>query len=237
MDTGALLEREWAVRGGLGWFGKNTMLLSTRRGSWFFLAELVTDLVLAPDPPTADHCGSCTRCLAACPTEALRDGLVLDARRCISYLTIEHRGPIPRALRPALEQWIFGCDVCQEVCPWNEPAPPDEAVAAWQQPSLVDLLALDEAGFRARFAHTPLSRAKRRGLLRNVAVVLGNTGNPAAVPALAAALDDAEPLVRGHAAWALGAIGGRAARTTLEHRRGGDPEAAVNEEIELALAT
>jgi epoxyqueuosine reductase len=236
VDTGALLEREWAVRAGLGWFGKNTMLLSTRRGSWFFLAELVTDLALAPDEPGGDHCGRCTACLTGCPTGALRDGLVLDARRCISYLTIEHRGPIPPDLRPALEQWIFGCDVCQEVCPWNAPTSADPAREAWQHPSLVEILALDAAGFQARFGRTPLRRAKRRGLLRNAAVVLGNTGNPAAVPALARALDDPEPLVRGHAAWALGAIGGGSARTALERRRGADPSAEVDGEVERALA-
>jgi len=236
VDTGAVLEREWAVRAGLGWFGKNTMLLSTQRGSWFFLAELVTTLVLTPDAPRDDHCGRCTACLTGCPTGALRDGLILDARRCISYLTIEHRGAIPHHLRPALEQWIFGCDVCQEVCPWNEPAAPDPARDAWQQPSLREILALDADGFRARFGRTPLRRAKRRGLLRNAAVVLGNTGNPDAVPALARALDDPEPLVRGHAAWALGVIGGRAARDALERRRGADPEPEVDEEIEQALA-
>jgi len=236
VDTGAVLEREWAVRAGLGWFGKNTMLLSTRRGSWFFLAELVTDLDLAPDEPGADHCGRCTACLTGCPTGALREGLVLDARRCISYLTIEHRGAIPHDLRPALGEWIFGCDVCQEVCPWNEPPAPDPAREAWQHPSLPDVLALDAEGFRARFGRTPLRRAKRRGLLRNAAVVLGNTGNPAAVPALARALDDPEPLVRGHAAWALGAIGGRAARAALTRRRGTDPSTEVEAEIEQALA-
>ena len=234
VDTGAILEREWAVRGGLGWFGKNTMLLSTRRGSWFFLAELVTDLVLEPDPPTADHCGICTRCLAACPTEALRDGLVLDARRCISYLTIEHRSGIPLELRPRLDNWIFGCDLCQQVCPWNDGASDAEAGEALA-PSLPPILALDDAGFGARFGRTAVARAKRRGLLRNVAVVLGNSGNPDAVPPLVGALGDPEPLVRGHAAWALGRLGGGRARRALEaaRPREADPEAAA--EIEAAL--
>ncbi len=236
VDTGAVFEREWAVRGGLGWFGKNTMLLSTRRGSWFFLAELITDVALAPDAPSDAHCGRCTACLEGCPTGALRDGLVLDARRCISYLTIEHRGAIPLALRPALGEWIFGCDVCQEVCPWNEPPPRDTAPSEWQQPRLPDVLALDDDGFRARYGRTPVARAKRRGFARNAAVVLGNTGNPAAVPALTRALADPEPLVRGHAAWALGAIGGRGARQALERVWRRDPDASVAAEIAQALA-
>ncbi len=237
VDTGAVLEREWAVRGGLGWFGKNTMLLSTRRGSWFFLAELLTDLALTADEPSGSHCGRCTACLAACPTQALGDGLVLDARRCISYLTIEHRGPIPHDRRAGLGPWIFGCDVCQEVCPWNPPpaAERDPTRWEWQHPRLTEILALDAAGFRARFGRTPVTRAKRRGLLRNAAVALGNSGNPAAVPALVAALDDPEPLVRGHAAWALGALGGARARTALERVRGRDPDAVVRAEVTAAF--
>jgi epoxyqueuosine reductase len=235
VDTGAVLEREWAVRGGLGWFGKNTMLLDTRGGSWFFLAELVTDLPLAADTPSGGHCGRCTRCLEACPTGALRDGLVMDARLCISYLTIEHRGAIPRPLRPKLGPWVFGCDVCQEVCPWNRSAPAESAAHAWLFPALPELLALDETGFRARFARTPVARAKRRGLLRNAAVALGNSGNPAAVPALSAALDDAEPLVRLHAAWALGVIGGHDARRALERQRQREPEPTVRAELRDAL--
>ena len=242
VDTGAILEREWAVRGGLGWFGKNTMLLSTRAGSWFFLAELITNLRLTPDTPTGRHCGRCVDCLVACPTGALGDGLVMDARRCISYLTIEHRSAIPRSLRPQLGPWIFGCDVCQEVCPWNGVEPPSapaghhDGTRAWLQPFLPDLLALDEHGFRARFARTPLTRAKRCGLLRNVAVALGNTGNPEAVPALGRALADPEPLVRGHAAWALGAIGGDDARAALAHHASRELDAAVLDEVRVALA-
>ncbi len=237
VDTGAVLEREWAARGGLGWFGKNTMLLGTRAGSWFFLAELITDLALAPDAPSAEHCGRCTRCLDACPTGALAEGLVMDARRCIAYLTIEHRGAIPRALRPRLGPWIFGCDVCQEVCPWNEPsAATSTPDAGGLQPFLPDLLRLDGHGFRARFRGTSLARARRRGLLRNVAVVLGNTGNAAAVPALAHALGDAEALVRQHAAWALGALGGREAQTALARRARRESEPPVRDEITLALA-
>jgi epoxyqueuosine reductase len=235
VDTGAVLEREWAVRGGLGWFGKNTMLLSTRAGSWFFLAELITDLELVPDAPTGAHCGRCTSCLDACPTHALADGLVMDARRCISYLTIEHRGPIPRTLRAAMGPWIFGCDVCQQVCPWNPASALDEERASFQHPHLPDLLGLDDAAFRARFRRTPLMRAKRRGLLRNVAVALGNTGNPAASPALTRAMRDPDALVRAHAAWALGAIDDQPARRALEEARH-DADAAVREEVGAALA-
>lgn len=235
VDTGAVLEREWGMRGGLGWFGKNTMLLATRAGSWFFLAELVTEAVLAPDVPTEEHCGRCTRCLEACPTAALRDGLVMDARRCIAYLTIEHRGPIPREFRRALGPWIFGCDVCQEVCPWNAPAPATGAADGdGLFPFLPDLLRLDPSAFRRRFSDTSLARTRRRGLLRNVAVVLGNTGNPAAVPALRMALGDRDPLIRQHAAWALGAIGGAEAEDALAWRAARETHPAVEAEISAA---
>jgi epoxyqueuosine reductase len=254
VDTGAVLEREWAVRGGLGWFGKNTMLLSTRAGSWFFLAELVTTVRLEPDPAESPHCGRCTSCLDACPTGALADGLVMDARRCISYLTIEHRGAIPPALRAHLGPWIFGCDVCQDVCPWNgteraavarhapwlaAPAVPPAAAAdtraAWLHPSLPALMTLDETGFRTRFGRSAVARAKRRGLLRNAAVALGNSGNPAAVPALVGGLDDPEPLVRAHAAWGLGALGERPGRLALARRYRSEPDPDVAAEISAAL--
>ncbi len=232
VDTGAVLEREWAMRAGLGWFGKNTMLLGTRAGSWFFLAELVTEAVLAPDVPTDEHCGRCTRCLDACPTGALAEGLVMDARRCIAYLTIEHRGPIPRAFRPQLGPWVFGCDVCQEVCPWNAPgAATSSADADGLLPFLPDLLRLDPSAFRRRFHDTSLARARRRGLLRNAAVVLGNTGNPAAVPALRHALGDRDPLLRQHAAWALGAIGGGEAHDALRYQAARETHPAVADEI------
>ena len=233
VDTGPILEREWAMRSRLGWIGRNTLLLHRHAGSYFFLAELLTNLELAVAPLPTDHCGTCTRCLTGCPTGALTD-YAMDPRRCISYLTIEHRSAIPVALRPALENWVFGCDVCQEVCPWNRDArgAADEALA----PFLPDLLALDAAAFRARYRGTAVMRTRRRGLLRNVAVALGNSGNPDAVPPLVAALADPEPLVRGHAAWALGRLGGRTARQALERTRRADVDPGVRAEADSARA-
>jgi len=233
VDTGPVLEREWAARAGLGWIGKNTLVLHRTAGSYFFLAELLTDLTLDAVSLPGGHCGTCTRCLTACPTGAL-GAYTMDPRRCISYLTIEHRSGIPLELRPRLDNWIFGCDLCQQVCPWNDGASDAEAGEALA-PSLPPILALDDAGFGARFGRTAVARAKRRGLLRNVAVVLGNSGNPDAVPPLVGALGDPEPLVRGHAAWALGRLGGGRARRALEaaRPREADPEAAA--EIEAAL--
>jgi epoxyqueuosine reductase len=235
VDTGPVLEREWAVRAGIGWIGKNTLVLHHAAGSYFFLAELFTDLALDPAPLPADHCGTCARCHAACPTGALGPGYTMDPRRCISYLTIEHRSAIPPALRPQLANWVFGCDLCQEACPWNRDAR-DRGGAEALAPHLPSLLALDAAGFRARFGRTAVTRAKRRGLLRNAAVALGNSGNPEAVPPLVAALADPEPLVRGHAAWALGRLGGAAARHALAAARHREPDPATASEIESACA-
>jgi len=235
VDTGPVLEREWAARAGLGWIGKHTLLLERAAGSYFFLAELFTDLELEPAPRQGDHCGTCTRCHAACPTGALGPGYTMDPRRCLSYLTIEHRSAIPVTLRGHLGNWIFGCDLCQEACPWNGDAR-DPAGGEALAPHLPSLLALDDAEFRARFARTAIARARRRGLLRNAAVALGNSGNPEAVPSLAAALGDREPLVRGHAAWALGRLGGAAARRALETARGRESDAGTAVEVEAALA-
>jgi epoxyqueuosine reductase len=233
VDTGPLLEREWAMRAGLGWIGRNTLLLHRVAGSYFFLAELLTDLPLAAVPMPSDHCGTCTRCLTACPTGAL-ENYTMDPRRCLAYLTIEHRSAIPVALRSALDNWVFGCDICQEVCPWNRDAraPADETLA----PHLPALLALDDAGFRVRFGGTAVTRTRRRGLLRNAAVALGNSGNPAAVAPLISALADLEPLVRGHAAWGLGRLGGCAARTALERARRVEADPGVRAELDAALA-
>lgn len=245
VDTGPLLERDMAVQAGLGFTGKNTCLIHPRLGSYLFLGEVLTDMEIEPDPlpPSSVGCGRCTRCLVACPTEAFVSPYVLDSRRCISYLTIELRGPIPRELRPLMRNRIFGCDICQEVCPWNlrfarpthEPLfrPVDLNRAA---PPLLDLIGLDEAGFRARFGGTPVMRAKRRGLLRNVTVALGNWGAPQAVPALIQALHDLEPLIRGHAAWALGRIGNSQARRALVKALRAETDAMVAEEIQQALS-
>ncbi len=235
VDTGAILEREWGARGGLGWIGRNTLVLHRALGSYFFLAELFTDLELPATPLPDDHCGTCTRCVAACPTGALERGYTMDPRRCLSYLTIEHRSEIPAPLRPALDNWIFGCDVCQEVCPWNGERT-DASARDFLHPHLPTLLALDEPAFRARFGTTAIRRAGRRNLLRNTAVALGNTGNPDAIPALAAALRNQEPLVRSHAAWALGRLGGRVARDALDAQRTRETDALSRLEIEAALA-
>jgi epoxyqueuosine reductase len=207
VDTAPLLERDFARRAGLGWIGKNTMLINKHRGSYLFLGALLLDLDLAPDlPHAADHCGTCTACLDACPTGAFAGPGWLDARKCISYLTIELRTAIPEDLRPGVGDWLFGCDVCQEVCPWNrKDASHPEAVDA------AAILALTDEEFRRRFKGTALERARRRGLARNAAVVLGNTADEAALPAMERALGDPEPMVREAAARAIEQIRARAA--------------------------
>ena len=215
IDTAPLLERDFARRAGLGWFGKNTMLLHKKLGSYFFLGALVLDLELPVDEPfQTAHCGSCTRCLDACPTEAFVGPYQLDARRCISYLTIELRGSIPEELRPGMGDWIFGCDICQEVCPWNRKAPvgQEEAFqpsAAGLQVDLLELMGISEEEFRKRYRHTPLWRTKRAGLLRNAAIALGNVGDGRALPVLERALDDPEPVIREAVAWAIARIRNR----------------------------
>ncbi len=214
------------------------MLLHPELGSFFFLGLILTTAALDADAPLADRCGSCTRCLEACPTGAFVAPYVLDARRCVSYLTIEHRGPIPAALRAGLGGLAFGCDVCQDVCPWNRRAPitREGAFLPRELPSPADMVALDEEGLRGRLRKSPLRRARRRGLARSAAVVLANTGDRSAIPALVAALGDADPDVRGHAAWALGRLGGPAAREALGAARGREPDEGVRREIEAALA-
>jgi epoxyqueuosine reductase len=208
IDTSAVLERDLAARAGLGWIGKNTNLLAPSLGSWFFIGIVLTTAAMPFDGEIADRCGTCTACLDACPTAAFTAPYTLDARRCISYLTIEHRGEIDEALRPLIGEWGFGCDVCQDVCPWNRRA------ATTREPSFVSgdppdpraLLALDDTAFRERFRRTSLWRAHRSGLLRNAAIVLGNRADPEAAPALRGALDDDDPIVRTAAAWALARI-------------------------------
>jgi epoxyqueuosine reductase len=219
-DTAPLLERDFARRAGLGWVGKNTMLINTRRGSFFFLGAVLTDLELPPDAPSSGpHCGTCTACLDACPTKAFPEPFVLDATKCISYLTIELRTAIPVELREPMGNWLYGCDVCQDVCPWNskrvgEVAFPHDPELAWLDP--VELLGLDATAFRERFKMTSLWRNRRAGLLRNAAIVLGNTGDERALPALEQALTDSEELVRSAAAWAIARI---RQRTSSENRR------------------
>jgi epoxyqueuosine reductase len=215
VDTGPLLERDLAQRAGLGFIGKHTNLISRQLGNWIFLSEIITTLDLEADAPEKNRCGSCTRCIAACPTTAITGPFQLDARRCISYLTIELKGAISMELRPAIGSRIYGCDDCLQVCPWNRFAREGQMMKAHArrdlaQPDLVELLSLDEAGFKRRFAGTPMLRAKRRGLLRNVCVALGNIGDEKVLPALQKAATDPEPLIAEHATWAIEQIRVRA---------------------------
>ncbi len=242
-DTGPILERDLAQRAGLGWIGKNTGLIHPRQGSYFFLAEMLVDIELALDEPfRQDHCGTCRRCLEACPSGCILPDRSIDAAGCISYLTIELKGTIPLAQRPQIGTWIFGCDVCQQVCPWNQhfsTAEHDPAFApraGLPAPNLMRELMLTPQEFKEKFKGSPILRTKRRGYLRNVAVALGNTGSRLAVPALMQTLrQETEPLVRGHAAWALGRIGGPEARLALEQALPGEQNEEVRQEIELAL--
>jgi len=214
VDTGPFLERDLAQRAGLGFIGKHTNLISRKLGNWIFLSEIITTIDLEPDDPETNHCGKCSRCITACPTQAIPAPFQLDARRCISYLTIELKGSIPVELRPLIGNRIYGCDDCLAACPWNRFAREGSMMKAHARPhlamtDLIELLSLDEAAFKVRFAGTPMLRTKRRGLLRNVCVALGNVGNETAVPALERAAGDSEPLIAEHAEWALLEIQGR----------------------------
>jgi epoxyqueuosine reductase len=244
VDTGPVLERELATRAGLGWYGRNTMLIQPGRGSYYFLGTILLDLELEYDAPfEREYCGRCTACVDECPTGALlgRDEAGaprMDARRCISYLTIELKGPIPRELRPLIGNRIYGCDICQEVCPHNSPkfVQLTSEEAFWPRQGvhgerLIELMGMTQEEFSRRFKDSPVKRAKRRGLLRNVAIALGNWGAAEAVPALVRALEDEEPLVRGHAAWALGRIGGAEAEEALRRRERVEEDGWVREEI------
>ena len=284
VDSAPVMERELAARAGLGWVGKHGVVIHWQQGSWLFIAELLVDLPLEYDPPPPagkalntgqtppagslslpfrESCGSCRACMDACPTGAIVAEKTVDSRRCISYHTIELKGPIPAAFRPQLGTWVFGCDICQDVCPWNRRAPDSKArdfapANARATPSLLKLLALDEAGFRQEFAGTPLVRTKRRGLLRNGAIVLGNQlaaakkeaalspGDEAqahgkkdaileALQILYRCLQDAEPLIRGAAAWALGQAGINAAQNALQQARQNENDPYVRQEINQAL--
>jgi len=208
VDTGPLLERDLAQRAGLGFIGKHTNLISRTLGNWFFIAEIITTLELEPDAPETNRCGTCSRCIAACPTAAITAPFQLDARRCISYLTIELKGSIPLEMRSKMGARIYGCDDCLDACPWNRFARDARLLAPHSRtdlatPDLLELLTLDEAGFKRRFAGTPMLRTKRRGLLRNVCVALGNIADARALPALENATRDPEPLIAEHAQWAI----------------------------------
>jgi epoxyqueuosine reductase len=240
-DTGPILERELAQRAGLGWIGRNTCLIHPSLGSYYLLAEILLEIELSPDLSfTPDRCGSCRRCLQACPTGCILPDHTLDARRCISYLTIELKGMIPTELRPLMGEWVFGCDVCQQVCPWNHFAT-EQADPAFDHsltrpsPDLMEEMTLTSSDFNLKYRRSPLRRAKRRGYLRNIAVALGNSKDPQAESALTQALlHDSEPLVRAHAAWALGQIGGSSARQVLDKASRSETDPLVLLEIQSA---
>ena len=240
VDTAPLLERDFARLAGLGWFGKNTMLIHKRAGSWLLLAGLLTDLELDADAPhETSHCGTCTRCLDVCPTQAFPAPYVLDARKCISYLTIELKTSIPLALRDGVGEWLFGCDLCQEVCPWNRKSPRGDEAAFQPQPDLnaidaIALLRMTRAQFDARFDHSPLARPGFDGLRRNAAIVLGNRGDSSAIPCLIESLPDASPLVRGAVVWALRKLGGGEAQAALIERQRVETDASVILELTQA---
>jgi epoxyqueuosine reductase len=243
VDTGAILERDHGQSAGLGFTGKNTMLIHPRSGSYFFLGELLTTAELRPDEIDGrlPGCGSCQACLVACPTDAFPEPYVLDARRCISYLTIELKGWIPRELRPLMGNWVYGCDICQQACPFNRFAQQSSEKAfqpqRWETiaPSLIELLSLDEPAFSRRFEGSPIKRIKRRGLVRNACVAAGNWGSQKAVPALVRLLAGEEPLIRGHAAWALGRIDGEGIPRLLVAAQENEVDEGVKDEIRLAL--
>ncbi len=211
IDTGPVLERDYAALAGLGWHGKSTMLISRELGAFFFLGSLLTTLEITPDPPATDRCGRCTRCIDVCPTQAITGAQQLDARRCVSYLTIELKGTIPEDLRPLIGNRIYGCDDCAAVCPWNRFATAAQETRFAAKPfvrewTLRGFLDLDDQGFRDLFRNSPIKRIKRRGFLRNVCVALGNTGTEADIPALERAASDPEPLIAEHATWAIAEI-------------------------------
>jgi epoxyqueuosine reductase len=244
VDAVPLLERAVAARAGLGFVGKNTNLLQPVRGSWFFLSEILLDLELPPDDRAVKvSCGSCRRCIDACPTDAFAAPYVLDSRKCISYLTIENKAAIPRELRAGLGEWVFGCDVCQDVCPFNRFSSDTRwpefqpAAGAGTRLELVDLLSIaTDEEFRARFRGTPLTRPKRRGLLRNAAIVAANVGATASVPSLIERVEnDPEPLIRSHSLWALARLDSKRALAIAERALKSDPDDSVREEAEIVL--
>ena len=241
VDDGPMLDRAAAQRAGVGWFGKNTNVLTSSHGSWVFLGQIVTDLELKPDLPLKKNCGSCTLCLQACPTGALPAPYVIDNEKCISHQTIENRGDIPLEIRPLMSDWVFGCDICQDVCPVNvktlytrEQAFKKKRFTTLQ---LLEMLEMTDDQFRQRFSGSPLKRAKLTGLKRNACVALGNSGDPSAIPALTRALNEEPPLVRRHAAWALGRLGGPDARTALQSALPSEYDEPTRREIKSALSS
>lgn len=240
VDTGPVLDKYWAARAGLGWMGKHTNLLSRTLGSWFFLGEILLNLELEYDEPSFDYCGSCTRCIEACPTQAIVEPYVLDSRRCISYLTIELREDIPEEFRESMGNLVFGCDICQDVCPWNRKAPPSR-VEEFQPgdsnraPELRALAQMSVEEFRERFRGSPIRRTQWRGLMRNVAVAMGNAKDPEMVAELRSLLNAHDPMVRRHAAWALGRMGTPEAREALQQRREIESDEATVRTLESLL--
>jgi epoxyqueuosine reductase len=239
-DTGPVLERVYGKYSGIGWYGKNTCLINQDIGSWIFLGELITDLGLDYDSPVPDRCGTCTMCIDACPTHALREPYILDSNLCISYLTIEFRGKIPSDLREKLDNNIFGCDICQDVCPWNRRAKVSEYESfqprnSSYSPDLVYLSQLSVEEFRKVFRNSPVKRAKRKGFIRNVMVAMGNSGHKAFIPYIKEALKDDEALIRAHAAWALWKLEGNESCDTLSKHFNVETDNSVREEIESIL--
>jgi epoxyqueuosine reductase len=240
VDTGPVLERELAARAGLGWFGKNTNLIGPRGDSWTLLGQILTSLDLPPDSPAVDRCGTCTACLDACPTGAIPEPYLVDSNRCISYLTIELRGDVPREQRADIDDWVLGCDICQEVCPWNRKVAPEADVpfqrgGHLEQAELVDIIGATAEEFGQRFHGTPFERPRRRGVVRNALIVAANISDEPALSAAVARLDDPDPVVRGTAAWAEGRSGGAVARRALQRARATETDPAIRQEIEVAL--
>ena len=241
VDSAPVMEREFAELAGLGWRGRNSLLINPKQGSYFFLACLLTTIELPASAPfVADHCGTCQRCLQACPTQAFVQPGVLDSRRCISYQTIENRGVIPKELRPDIGNWLFGCDVCQDVCPWNRFSAEATEPSLWPSDrsnpvDLLELIALDEDAYRKRFRKTPLWRPRRRGLIRNALICLGNSGDVRAVNRIVSLLEDSEPVIRGAAAWAMGQIKDPDGVSALRHRLESEDDPQVQQEIRDAL--
>ncbi len=240
MDTGPVLERMYGKYAGVGWVGKNTCLINQEIGSWIFVGEIITDIELEYDIPVADRCGTCTKCIDACPTDAIIEPYVLDSRQCISYLTIELKNKIPSELRDGIQNNIYGCDICQDVCPWNKRASISESKhfrprEGLYNPDLSSLSALSPDDFRELFKGSPIKRTKRRGLLRNIMVAMGNSGDKDFIPDIKKCLKDEEPLVRAHAVWALWKLEGEESRQVLFNHKSVEDDDMVNHEIDSIL--